>query len=84
MLRFFSACTGTFRLPEPASPPLSRSAAVYESVRAVTKSPAVFATARYVAMLAAIDKIASARKPTRIRSQNTLSSVGAVDERAEA
>ena len=42
MLRFFSARTGTFRLPEPASPPLSGSAAVYESVCAVTKSaPAV-------------------------------------------
>jgi hypothetical protein len=30
MLRFFSGHPGTFRLPEPASPPLSRSAAVYE------------------------------------------------------
>jgi hypothetical protein len=30
MLRFFGARTGTFRLPEPASSPLSRSAAVYE------------------------------------------------------
>jgi hypothetical protein len=58
MLRFFGAPTGTFRLPEPASPPIS-SAAVYESVWAVTKSPAVVASTRNVAMLGAIDMIAA-------------------------
>jgi hypothetical protein len=59
MLRFFVARTGTSRLPEPASPPTVSSAAVYASVGAVTKSPAVVATAWYVAMLAAIDMISA-------------------------
>jgi hypothetical protein len=48
--------------------------AFYKSASVAAKSPAVVASARYRAMLVAIDQITSARMPGKKPKPNTLSS----------